>query len=63
MKIQLSIKDIMKSSFVVTHAVQIVRILHQFTFWVIKINMNETLEGRISKKLETDNRVCRKENS
>ena len=45
MKIQLSVKDVMKSSVVVTHTVQIVRMLHQFIFWVIKINMNETLEG------------------
>ena len=62
MKIQLIIKDVMKSSFVVTYAIQIVRTLYQFTFWVIKVSMDEMQEVRSSKDLETDNRVCRKEN-
>ena len=48
MKIQLSIRDVMKSSFVVTYAIQIVRTLHQFTFWVIKVNMDEMREVNIS---------------
>ena len=52
----------MKSSFVVTYAFGILRRSHQLTFWVIKVNINQTHEGRISKNLETDNRVCRKEN-
>ena len=62
MKIQLIIKDVMKSSFLVTYAFGIERRLHQFTFWVIKVNIDQTHEARISKNLETDNRVCRKEN-
>ena len=62
MKIQLITKDVMKSSFIVTYAIQIVRTLYQFTFWVIKVNIDETREVRSSKNLETDNRVCRKEN-
>ena len=62
MKIQLIIKDVMESSFVVTYATQIVRTLHQFTFWVIKVNMDEMRKVRISKNLETDNRGYRKEN-
>ena len=56
MKIQLIIKDVMKSSFVVTYVIQIVRTSYQFTFWVIKVNMDEMREVRISKNLETDNR-------
>ena len=43
----------MKSAFVVTYAAQIVRSLHQLTFWLIKVNINETREARILKKLET----------
>ena len=62
MKIQLTIRDFMKSSFVVTYTIQIVRTLYQFTFSVIKINIDEMREVRSSKNLETDNRVCRKEN-
>ena len=62
MKIQLIIKDVMKSSFVVTYVIQIVRTSYQFTFWVIKVNMDEMREVRISKNLETDNRGYRKEN-
>ena len=46
MKIQLIIKDVMKSSFVVTYAIQIVRTLYQFTYWVIKVSMDETREVR-----------------
>ena len=45
-----------------SYAVQIVRTLHQFIFWVIKVNMDETNEVRSSKNLETDNRGYRKEN-
>ena len=45
-----------------SYATQIVRTLHQFTFWVIKVNMDENREVNISKNLETDNRVCRIEN-
>ena len=52
----------MKSSFVVTYAIQIVRTLYQFTFWVIKVSMDETREVRSSKNLETDNRGYKKEN-
>ena len=46
MKIQL-IKHIMKSSFVITYAVEIVRTLGQLTFWVIKVNIDEIHEDRI----------------
>ena len=62
MKIQLLIKDGMKSSFVIIDPIQIVRTLYQFTFWVIKVNMDETRDVRSSKDLETDNRGYRKEN-
>ena len=62
MKIQLIIKDVMKSSFVVTYAIQIVRTSYEFTFWVIKVNMDEMRKVRISKNLEIDNRGYRKEN-
>ena len=60
MKIQLIIKDVMKSSFVVTYAVQIVRTFHQFIFWIIKVNNDQTREVRISKNLEMDYTVYRK---
>ena len=56
MKIQLLIKDGMKSSFVIIDPIQIVRTSYQFTFWVIKVNMDETREVRSSKDLETDSR-------
>ena len=62
MKIQLIVKDVMKSSFVVTDAIQIVRTSYLFTFWVIKVSMDEMQEVRSSKNLETDNRGYRKEN-
>ena len=52
----------MKSSFVVTYAIQIMRTLYQFTFWVIKVSMDKTREVRSSKNLETDNRGYRKKN-
>ena len=61
-KIQLIIKDVLKSSFVVTDALQTVRTLYQFTFWVIKVNVDEMRDVRSSKNLETDNRGYRKEN-
>ena len=51
MKTQLIIKHVMKSSFVVTYAVQIVRTLSQSIFWVIKVYFDEIHEDRISKKL------------
>ena len=44
-----------------SYVTQIVRTLHQFTFWVIKVNMDEMREVRSSKNLETDNRRYRKE--
>ena len=56
MKIQLIVKDVMKSSFVVTDVIQIVRTSYQFTFWVIKVSMDEMQEVRSSKDLETDSR-------
>ena len=62
MKIQLIIKDGMKSSFVVTYAVQIVRMIIQLILGFIKFNIGETHEARISKNLEIDYRICRKEN-
>ena len=62
MKIQLISKDVMKSSFIVTYAIQIMRTLYQFTFWVIRVSMDETRKVRNSKNLETDNRGYRKEN-
>ena len=52
----------MKSSFVVTYTIQMVRTLYQFTFWVIKVIMDEMREVSSSKNLETDNRGYRKEN-
>ena len=45
-----------------SYATQIVRTVHQFTFWVIKVNMDEMREVRISKHLETDNKGYREEN-
>ena len=54
MKIKLIFKDCMKSSFVVTYAVQIVRTLIQLIFGLIKVNIDETHEARISKNLEID---------
>ena len=36
--------------------------LHQLTFWVTKVNIDEAHEARISKTLEIDYRVYRKEN-
>ena len=62
MKIQLTIRDFMKSSFVATYTIQIVRTLYQFKFSVIKINIDDMREVRSSKNLETDNRGYRKEN-
>ena len=47
MKIQLSIKDVMKSSIVVTYAVQILKKLHQLIFWVIKLIIDENRESVI----------------
>ena len=54
MKIQPIIIDDMKSSFIVVYAVQIVRTLIQLIFGLIKVNIDETDEARISKKLEID---------
>ena len=61
MKIQLIIKDVTKF-FRRSYATQIVRMLYQFAFWVIKVNMDEMREVRSSKNLETANRRYRKEN-
>ena len=45
-----------------SYTTQIVRTLHQFTFWVIKVNIDEMRDVRSSKNLETDNKGYRKEN-
>ena len=52
----------MKSFFVVIYAVEIVKMLSQAIFSMIKVNIDETHENIISKTLQTLNRMCRKEN-